>query len=515
MCDVTGLLPTELVFRLPWDDPDIVGVRLWQTLGLPAHLTTFARSDGQGEAGWTLRVPRVHLADLERLEYQYVVQRSWDQPDRPHDSQLDHAQPQDAEPQDGQPQDAQPQDARADVAQLDVAQPDGAQPDGIQRDGTQPDEAEDAHTRPRDTAGPDSSGLEREPAEEAGAPEPEHRPEHLGRPEHPGRQVHEDFVLDPTNPRTTPGPFGSQSVIEFPGYRAPAWLSAGGPDGRYREIVVPDTGVGELTAVLWTPTDDDAEPLPMLAVHDGPEMAEYARIIDYVRAMTAHGALPPSRVALLAPGPRNQRYSADPGYARALTEQLMPRITGQVHTPRPPVLLGASLGGLAALHAEWTCPGTFAAVVAQSGSFFTRHTDPQESGFEYFDRITAFTASVQDATSAPTTAPVLLTCGLREENYACNTLISRALGRLGLGGTLIGQRDLHTWTCWRDTFHPYLTEFLAQQWSPATGEAAAPVQDGPGPHAPTAGPSIRQGRDQTRNAGAKESRATRPAGTGR
>src|SRR5687767_1100171 len=36
----------------------------------------------------------------------------------------------------------------------------------------------------------------------------------------------EEFINDPANPKTAPGPFGAKSVIEFPGYRAPAWIGA-------------------------------------------------------------------------------------------------------------------------------------------------------------------------------------------------------------------------------------------------------------------------------------------------
>ena len=35
------------------------------------------------------------------------------------------------------------------------------------------------------------------------------------------------LVPDRANPRRAQGPFGEKSVVEFPGYRPPAWLAAG------------------------------------------------------------------------------------------------------------------------------------------------------------------------------------------------------------------------------------------------------------------------------------------------
>ena len=62
--------------------------------------------------------------------------------------------------------------------------------------------------------------------------------------------------------------------------------------------------------------------------------------------------------------------------------------------------MGQSLGALAALHAAWTSPLTFAGLFLQSGSFFTAALDPQESGFECWPQVTGFVASVHAASQA-------------------------------------------------------------------------------------------------------------------
>ncbi len=125
----------------------------------------------------------------------------------------------------------------------------------------------------------------------------------------------------------------------------------------------------------------------MLLAHDGPELDRYADLTHFVGVMIGQRRLPPMRVVLLAPGPRNLRYAANSRYAGALAEHVLPRILEARPTNRPPVLMGPSLGALAALHVEWTHPGTFGGLFLQSGSFFTTQTDAQERTFEFWDEV--------------------------------------------------------------------------------------------------------------------------------
>ena len=130
------------------------------------------------------------------------------------------------------------------------------------------------------------------------------------------------------------------------------------------------------------------EVLPLLISHDGPEMDAYGALTRYVGAAIAAGRLPRMRVALLAPGARNERYAANPAYAAALVDHVVPFLAKTCPSPVAPVLMGQSLGALAALHAAWTSPGVFSGLFLQSGSFFTPDLDPQESGFEYWAEVT-------------------------------------------------------------------------------------------------------------------------------
>lgn len=266
---------------------------------------------------------------------------------------------------------------------------------------------------------------------------------------------------DPANPRRAPGAFGEKSVIEFPEYRPPRWLEWPRTDGDYAELRVYARALeAEITGQLWTPAGLTG-PAPLLVAHDGPEYASLGGLQAYLAALIGAGELPPIRLALLSPGDRNNWYAANPGYAQALAEDVLPALAEQApHTIR--VGAGASLGGLAMLHAHRSAPGEFGALFLQSGSFFTPELDPQERRFPRFDEVTGFVAGVVQASADPAPVPVAMTCGGLEENLANNRAMADTLRALGYAVTFREVADVHNFTAWRDAFDPSLTELLRQ-----------------------------------------------------
>ena len=277
-----------------------------------------------------------------------------------------------------------------------------------------------------------------------------------------------DLRPDPSNPRLVAGPFGDHSWVPLPAYREPTWLEADRCEGVRTHMTLSRTGAGRLDTEVWAPADTSpTDPLPLLVSHDGPEMDAYGGLTAYVAATLAAGTLPRMRVALVSPGPRrNKRYAANPAYARALTNRLLPALTEAFVTSGRPVLMGQSLGALAALHAVWTSPETWGGVFLQSGSFFTADLDPQESGFDHWREVTGFVASVRAASqAAPSAPPMALVCGTAEENHANNLALRDHLASIGVETSWGEVRDGHTWTCWRDTLHPHLTDLLGRVWA--------------------------------------------------
>jgi enterochelin esterase family protein len=270
-----------------------------------------------------------------------------------------------------------------------------------------------------------------------------------------------EWVVDAGNPARVGGAFGDKSVLEMPEYVAPAWTSADPPRGPRRELSLASRGLAhEVPCILWSSTGaPDAAELPLLVVHDGPEYDALACLTLFLDAMVEAGRLPAMRAALLAPVDRNETYSASPTYGRALALGLIPNLRKQV--PTTAVMgMGASLGGLAMLQAQRAHPGVFAGLYLQSSSFFHRVLDEQESGFERFSRITAFVDSVLRAGPAADPVPVVMSCGLIEENVDNNRLMTRALQAQGYDTRLVENRDVHTYTGWRDTFDPNLVDLV-------------------------------------------------------
>ena len=252
---------------------------------------------------------------------------------------------------------------------------------------------------------------------------------------------------------------GAIGVVRDP----PAWLAAPADPGRDQAFDLPVPALGGVIPVrTWSPpTAGDREPLPLLVVHDGPEYDTLASLTQYLAAGIAGGWLPGLRAALLGPGPRNPRYSASARYARALRMVVIPALTSRLATSVR-VGMGASLGGLAVLHAHCRYPDAFDALFLQSGSFFSPRFDAQERRFRYYRRITAFVAGAVAGGLPARPVPVVLTCGVTEENLQNNRLMTAALQEQGYPAALHEVPGGHDWTTWRGAFDPHLTGLLQQ-----------------------------------------------------
>lgn len=262
---------------------------------------------------------------------------------------------------------------------------------------------------------------------------------------------------DPGNPRQAPGAFGPKSVLEFAGYRPPAWLDAGrGEPGSTTAFEFAAPGLDDpVGGELWAAAElGDGQPAPLLIVHDGPEYARLGDLTTYLETGVAAGTLPPLRAALLGPADRNGWYSANPRYTAALAEHVLPGL--------PPatvrVGVGVSLGALAMLHAHQRIG--LDGLLLQSGSFFTPRFDPQERGFAGFAAVTAFVARLHTAARDPHPVPAVLTCGGVEENLTNNLAMAAALRRLGYATEFVRVRDAHNFVAWRDALHPHLTDLI-------------------------------------------------------
>jgi len=191
-----------------------------------------------------------------------------------------------------------------------------------------------------------------------------------------------------------------------------------------------------------------AAPAPLLVVHDGPD---YARRTSLLRIL--HGLVE-------APDERYETYSASTPYARALLATLDETAGRRARR----VGLGSSLGALALLHAHRLEPNAFAGLFLQSGSFFRRRTDPQESRFARFSRVDRFVGSVLNARDRARPVATTITCALDEENYANNAALARALAAQGYPVDFHAARGGHDWPTWRRALESHLAPLLSRVW---------------------------------------------------
>lgn len=277
-----------------------------------------------------------------------------------------------------------------------------------------------------------------------------------------------EHICDPGNPRRAPGAFGEKSVLELPGYVAPAWLEAETVDGRYDEAGVRGRGLGAEVAIrVWSPADaEPGRPLRMLLANDGPEYDALSSLTRFSAAKIASRELPPHRIALLAPGERDQWYSASAVYGRVLANDIVPALRGAFGVIGAPVGMGASLGGLAMLHAQRRFPRALGALFLQSGSFFMPRHDSQERGFSRYARIVRFVRETLRDGQYAMPVPVAITVGRAEENAHNNREMARALAGQGYDVSLEEVADLHNYVSWRDAFDPHLTALLRRAWTP-------------------------------------------------
>ena len=227
-------------------------------------------------------------------------------------------------------------------------------------------------------------------------------------------------------------------------------------------MTVSGTPVGDVDLVVVTPVGTRrTDPLPLLLAHDGPEYSRRAHLLRVLRDATKEGEVAPTRVVLLEPGPRNERYAANPAWAEALTEHVLPTVQTAYASDVKPALMGASLGALASLQAEWLHPGTFGSLFLQSGSFFRRRVDDEED-FEFWDRVTTFVTNVRRARRRRTDARVVMTCGTAEGNLANNRQMAQALAGSGHDVAFAEVPGGHDWRWWQGAFSPHLFDSLSR-----------------------------------------------------
>ncbi len=264
-----------------------------------------------------------------------------------------------------------------------------------------------------------------------------------------------EWLMDPLNSRVARDPYGANSVCHGQGYEAPEWVEpdAEAREGQIEELTVVDpvvAGDGRVRVYLparFRPT----RRYPLLIVHDGTDFVRYAALKVVLDNLIHRLEIAPMIVALTDSAARLEEYAVSDDHARYLTEQLVPALAARyplVDSAEARGLLGASFGGVAALHAARQRPNFYGRLLLQSGSF--AFSDIGHHGRSpLFDTVARF---VNDLREEPgrLSEKIFLTCGTYESLIYENRSLFPVLQSTGMDVRFVEARDGHNWENWRD-----------------------------------------------------------------
>lgn len=272
------------------------------------------------------------------------------------------------------------------------------------------------------------------------------------------RDHHADWVNDPLNPLTTSNPFGTNSVCRGYGYVVPdfAIVHPTTPTGSFTDLWVRSRLGGERKVTVYSPAHHEtAKTYPLLFVHDGGDYLTYGSMALILDNLIARRTIPPLIAAFSWPGDRLHEYSANKDHAGFVVDEALPRLDADFSLGKK-VIMGASLGAVAALHTAWRHPKVFDGLVLQSGTF------AQTRGWSSAQALLGPVADLLHRLEISSLPPrVFISCGTYERMIGENRSMAHRLERGGLSVRYVESRDGHTWEAWRDRLSEALSWTLA------------------------------------------------------
>jgi enterochelin esterase-like enzyme len=277
------------------------------------------------------------------------------------------------------------------------------------------------------------------------------------------RGEHVERINDPLNPKFSHSPFGAISVCFTFDYVTPEWTA---PDpvaapGELTELLVKSPALQrdcQVTLYLPARFRRDAA-YPLLVVHDGGELLQYAAAKVVLDNLIHRGEIAPIIAAFLHPKDRLVEYANSPTHARFVTEELMPHLQTEfplVHNRSGRVLFGASFGAVAALSTAYSSPRTYGSLVLMSGSFVFAEPGTDHGGGPVFDPVVQFVNRYRDR-PLRVADRLFVSCGLYEPLIIPNRSIVPIFESAGMRVRYVEARDGHTWENWRDRLRDALS----------------------------------------------------------
>jgi enterochelin esterase family protein len=269
------------------------------------------------------------------------------------------------------------------------------------------------------------------------------------------RNGHGEWIVDPLNPLRATDPFGANSVAQGHGYRRPHWTleDAASRRGTLEQFEIESAALSARRRVsVYLPARfRRSRRYPLLIVHDGDDYLHFAAFKTVLDNLIHRLEIAPLVVALTQSPNRLEEYAGDEAHARFIAEELMQALRGRLpleDTADARGLMGASFGGVAALHTAWRYPGMFGRLLLQSGSFAFSDIGEHRRG-PVFDPVVRFVNTLRERPEA-LTEKIYMSCGIYESLIYENRSLLPLLRDRGMDVRYDEVRDGHNWENWRD-----------------------------------------------------------------
>lgn len=255
---------------------------------------------------------------------------------------------------------------------------------------------------------------------------------------------------DPGNPERADTPwYPEASAARGPGYAPHPFASPdpGRAAGTIRRLRIADGDGGARRVTLYEPTGASG-PLPLLLVHDGTAYQRIARLPAVLQALIDAGRIRPARAAFVDPSRpelRRAEYGFGEAYQRLLARTLMPRLRDEVEVEGGLLLMGASLGALAAIRAAWDEPDAVGGLALQSGAFLGAPDEP-----EFWGVRRSWLREALDADARALPWRIYQEVGRLDWLRDVNREVAERLAERVVAHRYEERSAGHNWTFWRD-----------------------------------------------------------------
>ncbi len=264
-----------------------------------------------------------------------------------------------------------------------------------------------------------------------------------------------DLVLDQLNEVQAHDPFGANSVCQGFGYKRPSW-TLHDPEARSGEL----TGFQMHSQAFESQRDIHVylparfrrnRSYPLLVVHDGADYLRYADLKTVLDNLIHNLEIPAMVVAMTQSPDRLVEYTGDLRHARFIGDELLNEMKLRfplIDNNSARGLMGASLGGVASLHAARQYPNRFGQLLLQSGSFAFSDLGHHQKG-PVFDPVVRFVNEYRKHPFA-VAEKIYMSCGIYESLIYENRSMAPLLQAQGMQVKFEEARDAHNWENWRD-----------------------------------------------------------------